>query len=101
DLDNDSVQVDAYTSLGISYEARNEKLLAFRNYLKALDIAEQAKDKSLTRNASAYLASFYRGIHEEDKAIDYELNIIIPNDRELKHFNDLRYDYDALAGFFS
>jgi tetratricopeptide (TPR) repeat protein len=101
DLDNDSVLVDAYTSLGSSYEARNERLLAFRNYLKALDIAEKAKDKWLTRNASAYLAYFYRGIHEEDKAIDYELNNIIPADRELKHYNELRYDYNSLAGFFS
>ena len=100
DLDNDSVQVAAYTSLGQSYEARNEKLLAFRNYLKALDVAEQAKDAWLTRNASAYLASFYRDIHEEDKAIDYELKIIIPTDRELKHFNELRWDYNVLANFF-
>jgi len=100
DLDNDSVQVAAYTSLGESYEARNEKLLAFRNYLKALDVAEQAKDAWLTRNASAYLAYFYHGIHEEDKAIDYELKIIIPKDRELKHFNDLRSDYNTLANFF-
>ena len=41
DMDNDSVQVMAYASLGDSYQARNEKLLAFRNYLKALDVAEQ------------------------------------------------------------
>src|SRR5580692_6322019 len=80
DLDNDSVQVAAYTSLGESYQSRNEQLLAFRNYLKALDVAEEGKDAWLTRNASAYLAYFYLKIHEEDKAIDYELNSIIPID---------------------
>ncbi len=101
DLDNDSVQVAAYTCLGLSYEARNEKLLAFRNYLKALDVAEQGKNEWLIRNASAYLAYFYHGIHEEDKAIDYELNTIIPTDRRLKHFNELGGDYVTLAQFFT
>jgi tetratricopeptide (TPR) repeat protein len=101
DLDNDSVQVAAYTGLGLSYEARNEKLLAFRNYLKALDVAEQGKNKWLIRNASAYLAYFYHGIHYEDKAIDYELNTIIPIDRGLKHFNELGGDYVTLAQFFT
>jgi tetratricopeptide (TPR) repeat protein len=101
DLDNDSVQVAAYTCLGLSYEARNEKLLAFRNYLKALDVAEQGKNEWLIRNASAYLAYFYHGIHEEDKAIDYELNAIIPADRRMKHFNELGGDYVTLAQFFT
>jgi len=101
DLDNDSVQVAAYTSLGQSYQARNEQLLAFRNYLKALDVAEQARDPWLTRNASAYVAYFYVKIHEEDKAIDYYVNSIIPIDRKLKHFYELRADYDALAQFFT
>jgi tetratricopeptide (TPR) repeat protein len=101
DLDNDSVQVAAYTCLGLSYEARNEKLLAFRNYLKALDVAELGKNEWLIRNASAYLAYFYHGIHEEDKAIDYELNTIIPMDRKLKHFNELGGDYVTLAQFFT
>jgi len=100
DLDNDSLQVAAYTSLGESYQARNEQLLAFRNYLKALDVAEQGKDAWLTRNASAYLAYFYSSIHEEDKAIDYEVNSIIPIDRQLKHFFELRADYNTLAQFF-
>jgi tetratricopeptide (TPR) repeat protein len=101
DLDNDSVQVAAYASLGECHQARNEQLLAFRNYLKALDVAEQGKDDWLTRNASAYLAYFYYVIHEEDKAIDYEINSIIPIDRKLKHFFELRGDYNTLAQFFT
>ncbi len=101
DLENDTAQVVAYTSLGESYEARNEKLLAFRNYLKALDVAEQGKNDVLIRNASLYLSGFYHGIHEEDKAIDFELNTIIPTDRKLKHFNELRGDYTTLAQFFT
>jgi tetratricopeptide (TPR) repeat protein len=101
DLDDDSVQVAAYTSLGEAYQARNEQLLAFRNYLKALEVAERGKDDWLTRNASAYVAYFYYGIHEEDKAIDYEVNSIIPIDRKLKHFYELRADYNTLAQFFT
>ena len=100
DMENDSVQVAAYTSLGLSYEARNEKLVAFRNYLKALDVAEGWKNTYLIRNASAYLAYFYHGIHEEEKAIDYEVNIVIPSDRKLGHLNELRGDYNTLSQFF-
>ena len=101
DMDNDSVQVAAYTSLGESYEARNEKLLAFRNYLKALDVAEEKKNDWLIRNASAYLAYFYQGIHEEDKAIDYEVKVIIPADRKMRHLFELRGDYNSLGQFFN
>lgn len=96
DLDNDSVQVMAYTSLGDIYESRNEKLLAFRNYLKALDIAEQSKDAWLTRNASSYLSYFYYDIHEYDKAIDYMMNVITL-DRKMKHLFELRGDYNTLG----
>jgi tetratricopeptide (TPR) repeat protein len=101
DLSDDSVQVIAYASLGLSYEARNEKLLAFRNYLKALDIAEDGKNLYLIRTASIYLAYFYHNIHEEDKAIDYLLNAVIPDDREMKHYYELRADYNTLAQFFT
>ena len=101
DLENDSVQVAAYTSLGLSYEARNEKLSAFRNYLKALDVAEDGKKETLIRDASAYMAYFYHNIREEDKAIDYEVNTIIPLDRKLRQYNALRGDYNTLAGFFA
>lgn len=100
DLDNDSVQVMAYASLGDSYQARNEKLLAFRNYLKALDVAELGKNAWLTRNASAYLSYFYFNIHAYDKAIDYEMNVIAI-DRKLKHLYELRGDYNNLGQYFA
>jgi tetratricopeptide (TPR) repeat protein len=44
DGENDTLEVIAYGALGHCYLRRNEKLLAFRNYLKALDVAERAKD---------------------------------------------------------
>ncbi|HEV3325707.1 MAG TPA: hypothetical protein VG052_08870 [Puia sp.] len=100
DLENDSVQVMAYASLGDSYQARNEKLLAFRNYLKALDVAERGKNAWLTRKASAYLSYFYFNIHEYDKAIDYEMNVIAI-DRKLKHLYELRGDYNNLGQYFA
>jgi tetratricopeptide (TPR) repeat protein len=97
---NDSVLVLAYTSLGQSYEAKNEKLLAFRNYLKALDIAEEGKKVVLTRNVSAYLSFFYDNILEYDKAIDYEVRVV-GIDRQLHHYYELRSDYNNLARLFT
>lgn len=70
-LSNDSLRSEAYNSFGHVYLARNDKILALRNYLTALRIAEKTKNNELIRNCYLYLSSFYAGIEEYDKAIDY------------------------------
>jgi len=71
--DNDSLRVSAYISTGNTYLARNDKMLAFRNYLQALDIAEtKVKDSyDLQRDVCYALSSFYRSLDEWEKAKDY------------------------------
>jgi tetratricopeptide (TPR) repeat protein len=100
DGDNDTLEVMAYSTLGHCYLRRNEKLLAFRNYLKALDVAEQAKDDGLIRGVSDDLGDFYENIHEYDKAIDYGLREIWL-DRKMRHFEELINDYVYVGIFFS
>lgn len=73
-LDNsDSLKVMASISLGNVYQDKKERLLALRNYLNALTIAEEMKKKeaSLLRSCYYTLCNFYSGIKEYDKAIDY------------------------------
>ena len=95
----DSVKVPAYLSLGQTYAARNEKLLAFRNYLEASDIAEQSKNEGLIRDADVYLSSFYMGLPEYDKAIDYQMKAIDMDRRNGGGVNLLN-DYNFLGGLW-
>lgn len=73
-LDNsDSLKAMASISLGNVYQDKKDRLLALRNYLNALTIAEEMKkkDPSLLRSCYYTLCNFYSGIKEHDKAIDY------------------------------
>ena len=70
-LDNDSLKTEAYNTFGDVYLVRNEKILALRNYLNALSIAEDAKNAPLIKNCYLNLSAFYSNIEEYDKAIDY------------------------------
>jgi tetratricopeptide (TPR) repeat protein len=70
-LDNDSLKVAAYYSFGSVYQLKKERILALRNYLIALRIAEESKDPLLLRSCYYILSQFYSDIKEYDKAIDY------------------------------
>jgi tetratricopeptide (TPR) repeat protein len=71
--DNDSLRINTYISTGDTYLARNDKMLAFRNYLQALDIAEtKTKDNYyLQRDVYHTLSEFYSSLDEWEKAKDY------------------------------
>jgi tetratricopeptide (TPR) repeat protein len=74
-LNNDSLKTEAHNTFGQVYLARNKKTLALIEFFNALRIAEATKQKiakdELLRNCYLYLSSFYAGIEEYDKAIDY------------------------------
>lgn len=78
-LKDDSLRVESNNIYGKVYLARNDKTLALRHYLTALEIAEEIKveDKDtkrlkseLKRNCYLYLSAFYSTIEDYDKAID-------------------------------
>lgn len=71
DLKNDSLKVATYYSFGSVYQLKKERILALRNYLTALRIAEEARDALLLRSCYYTLSQFYADIKEYDKAIDY------------------------------
>jgi tetratricopeptide (TPR) repeat protein len=79
-LDDDSLKVASFYAYGNVYQAKRERLLALRNYLNALRVAEkmprktpaeQTRRSSLLRNCYISLREFYSDIREYDKAIDY------------------------------
>ena len=70
-LKNDSLKAESHNSFGLVYQARNEKTLALRHFLNALQIAEGIKIPELKRNCYLYLSNFYSRIEDYDKSIDY------------------------------
>ena len=96
----DTVKLLAYRSLGDTYAARNEKLLAFRNYLEASDVAELSKNPFLVRDAYSGLSSFFEGIPEYDKAIDYRVKTI-DLDRANGNNPARLDDYNRLGNLFA
>jgi tetratricopeptide (TPR) repeat protein len=70
-LSSDSLRAEAHNTYGQVYLARNENILALRNFLSALRIGEGIKNAPLIRNCYLNLSSFYGDIEDYDKAIDY------------------------------
>jgi tetratricopeptide (TPR) repeat protein len=81
-LSNDSLLVAGHNTYGQVYLQSNQKVLALRNFLTALRIAEDIKavsneEKSrkanLMRSSYLLLCSFYADIGDYEKAIDYKM----------------------------
>jgi hypothetical protein len=70
-IDNDSAKLRAYSATGDVYLSMNQMLLALRNYLSELDVAEKNGNYLLMRSADFDLTRFYSVIGETDKALDY------------------------------
>jgi tetratricopeptide (TPR) repeat protein len=96
--DNDSVKATAYASTGNMYEHMDQMLLALRNYLSELDVAEKSGDDMLMRNAYTDLYFFYEAIKEYDKAIDYQVKAYTL-DRKRHDFN-MANDLNRLGSLY-
>ncbi|HMH21903.1 MAG TPA: tetratricopeptide repeat protein [Puia sp.] len=97
---NDSLKVVAFNSMGNTYRIKNEKLLAFRNYLEALNVAELSKKENLLPLVYLNLSEFYAGIEDYDKAIDYDMKILAIN-RKNNNYYDLLDNYNNVGRLFS
>ncbi len=91
DLDDDSLKVVSHLAMGRNYLYRDEKLSAFKNFLTAVNIADQTKHKDknwLVVSCYRNLAEFFASLENYDKAIDYYTKIT-DYDRQQKNFVDL------------
>jgi tetratricopeptide (TPR) repeat protein len=70
-LSDDSLLAEAHNTYGRVYMAKNENILALRNFLSALRIAETINNPSLVRSCYINLSGFYASIDDYEKAIDY------------------------------
>lgn len=75
-VDSDSLKVSTYNTIAKIYLAKDEKMLAFRNFLKAMEIAEASGNFWQLRSCYKSLAGFYRGIDDFEKAKDLLYKLI-------------------------
>ena len=98
--DNDSLKIDVDISTGNTYLTRGEKLLSFRSYLEALDVAELSKKDALLRLVYEKLENFYTQIGEYDKAIDYGMKALTIDKKINDRYKQLS-DYTGIGQQFS
>lgn len=84
---NDSLRVLVYNALGNTYLQKGEKLLSFRNFLQALNIAEESGRTKLLQGCNSRMSSFYKSLEEYEKAKDYEFR-----NEQLQKANNQPYD---------
>jgi len=94
-LKNDSLKAESHNAYGLVYQARNDKTLALRRFLNALQIAEKTKIPELKRNSYLYLSRFYSRIDAIDKAIDYYMKAYM----QLDHSKDRNAHYQRAIDF--
>jgi tetratricopeptide (TPR) repeat protein len=82
-VNNDSLKAESYNVFGDVYLVRNDKILALRNYLIALRLAEDIKNPSVLRASNVNLSGFYSNIGDYDRAIDYYI-------RAMKNLDDIK-----------
>lgn len=70
---NDSLATRVHLEYGSVYLLKNEKILALKNFMTAIRMAEDQKNNQLIRAAYTKLSGFYASIEDYDKAIDYQV----------------------------
>jgi tetratricopeptide (TPR) repeat protein len=99
-LDNDSLQISAFLSLGKVYQSRNEKLLSFRNYLQGMNLAEESNITDQIKTAYFSMADFYRDLEDYEKAKDYLFKVEEISKKENNKY-ELMYIYNTLGQIYT
>lgn len=73
---NDSLAARVHLEYGSVYLSKNEKILALKNLMSAIRIAEDLNNNYLLRSGYNKLSLFYTVIDDNDKAIDYQVKAL-------------------------
>jgi len=97
---NDTVKTKGYLAMGDYYLTSSEKLLAFRHYLEALQVAEKSDKDDLLNDVYEHLSRFYSSIREYAKAIDYRM-LMYEQDRKAWRPLDISRDEYNMGDLFA
>lgn len=100
DIDNDSLKVWLYNSMGETYLLKNQKLLAFRQFLEGLNLAEQTDKYDLLELCYENMTDFYSSLENYEKAKDY-LFKKEQLEQEKHRVNDLLETWDRIGVLYS
>jgi pentatricopeptide repeat protein len=70
-IDNDSLKIISFNSLGNTYLNKKENILAFRNYLQALNLAENLNRYELLKSCFLTMSTFYTDLEDYERAKDF------------------------------
>lgn len=76
DSDNDSLKVHSALQLGHTYLTKTERMLAFRSYLRATNLAEEIRSFELQSECYYYMSRFYSDLNDYEQAKDYVYKVI-------------------------
>lgn len=99
-IDNDSLKTYVYSSLARTYLAKNEKLLAFRNCLNALDLAEASGKYDLLLLTYTLMSDFYRSLGDIEKAKDFQFKKAVLQ-RQQHRLYDLLDTYQSIGDLYN
>jgi tetratricopeptide (TPR) repeat protein len=99
-LDNDSLKVFVYSSIGNTYMRKKDKMLAFRNYLEAMNVAERADKFTLLKNSYQNIAGFYSSLDDYERAKDYLYKVLATTKRFNKRIDRLE-TYNAIGRVYA
>ncbi len=97
---NDSLKILSFQATGHTYLNKNEKKLAFRNYLLATNLAEDIKSYELQKGCFYIMSSFYQGIDDLEKAKDYMYKVLALANRYHKPYDRLNA-YNSLGRMYA
>ena len=69
--DDDSLKIKSFNSLGNTYLNKKEKILAFRNFLQAMNLAENIDRYELRKSCLLTMANFYSDLGDYERAKDF------------------------------
>jgi hypothetical protein len=70
-VNDDSLKVSSLNSLGDTYRSKKEKILAFRAYLQAMNLAESSGRYELNKSCLVIISNFYIDLGDFERAKDF------------------------------
>ena len=98
--DNDSLKISALNGLGETYFARKEKLLAFRNYIQALNAAEPTHNYTLIKNCYVNLSELYLSLEDFEKAKDFLFKLVALSKEQWQPYDRLEF-YSSIGDVYA
>ena len=98
--DNDSLRINSALQQGHTYLKKSERMLAFRSYLRAMNLAEEVESFEMQKDCYYYMSQFYSGLGDFEQAKDHVYKVIALTKKYNKAYDRLNA-YNTLGHLYS